>query len=176
MRSIKESCLERLILFGEASLRRAIPHFMPRAPIVGPEEVFRIKLQMRREALGKLDRFASERNSVTVRRLQRVLSQFCQARRQNGQPNGSRHRVTIVESRSPRQGRLAQPVRAPALQAGGRWFDPVTAHHDSKELVPSAFHPFSLILCLTVPKLCQNPAQSGPVLCQNATLLHLQGG
>jgi hypothetical protein len=33
-------------------------------------------------------------------------------------------------------GRLAQPVRAPALQAGGRWFDPVTAHHPNQE--PSA--------------------------------------
>ncbi len=29
-------------------------------------------------------------------------------------------------------GRLAQPVRAPALQAGGRWFDPVTAHQKTK--------------------------------------------
>lgn len=27
-------------------------------------------------------------------------------------------------------GRLAQLVRAPALQAGGRWFEPGTAHHD----------------------------------------------
>ena len=30
-------------------------------------------------------------------------------------------------------GRLAQPVRAPALQAGGRQFDPVTAHHDNRD-------------------------------------------
>src|SRR5947209_445111 len=29
VRSIKESCLERLILFGEASLRRAIQNFIP---------------------------------------------------------------------------------------------------------------------------------------------------
>ena len=29
----------------------------------------------------------------------------------------------------PLNGRLAQPVRAPALQAGGRRFDPRTAHH-----------------------------------------------
>jgi transposase InsO family protein len=29
VRSIKESCLDRLILFGEASLRRAIHHFIP---------------------------------------------------------------------------------------------------------------------------------------------------
>jgi hypothetical protein len=27
-------------------------------------------------------------------------------------------------------GRLAQLVRAPALQAGGRWFEPSTAHRD----------------------------------------------
>ena len=31
-------------------------------------------------------------------------------------------------------GRLAQPVRAPALQAGGPQFDPVTAHHNSPRI------------------------------------------
>ena len=76
----------------------------------------RMKLQMPREALGKLDRFASR-------------TEFCHGSRQKGQPHRRRRRVTIVESGSPRNGRLAQPVRAPALQAGGRWFDPVTAHH-----------------------------------------------
>ena len=33
-----------------------------------------------------------------------------------------------------RTGRLAQPVRAPALQAGGPQFEPGTAHHGVKEL------------------------------------------
>ena len=28
-----------------------------------------------------------------------------------------------------RQGRLAQLVRAPALQAGGHWFEPSSAYH-----------------------------------------------
>ena len=31
--------------------------------------------------------------------------------------------------RSSHTGRLAQPVRAPALQAGGPQFEPATAHH-----------------------------------------------
>ncbi len=30
-------------------------------------------------------------------------------------------------------GRLAQLARAPALQAGGHWFEPSTAHHENKK-------------------------------------------
>src|SRR3954453_9200472 len=45
---------------------------------------------------------------------------FCFVRREK--------ELLAYDEESPR-GRLAQPVRAPALQAGGRWFDPVTAHH-----------------------------------------------
>jgi hypothetical protein len=36
-----------------------------------------------------------------------------------------------LKSRESGTGRLAQMVRAPALQAGGPWFDPATAHHGS---------------------------------------------
>jgi molybdopterin-synthase adenylyltransferase len=35
-------------------------------------------------------------------------------------------------------GRLAQPVRAPALQAGGRRFDPCTAHHINRLFSPAS--------------------------------------
>ena len=37
------------------------------------------------------------------------------------------------------RGRLAQPVRAPALQAGGHWFESSIAHHSSS---PSVRFPF----------------------------------
>jgi Phage integrase family len=105
----------------------------------------RMKLQMRREALGKLDRLASERNSVTVFGTD---NGFCHGWRQNEVLRTRRQRVTIVESRSPRNGRLAQPVRAPALQAGGRWFDPVTAHHCFQPQVawPPVFREASIAL------------------------------
>src|SRR5579883_576777 len=36
-----------------------------------------------------------------------------------------------LESKCDLVGRLAQPVRAPALQAGGPQFEPATAHHPS---------------------------------------------
>ena len=45
-----------------------------------------------------------------------------------------------LESMESFWGRLAQPVRAPALQAGGRRFEPCTAHH--------CFHRLTDIPCL----------------------------
>jgi hypothetical protein len=36
--------------------------------------------------------------------------------------------------REPPEGRLAQPVRAPALQAGGPRFEPATAHHETLKI------------------------------------------
>ena len=38
-----------------------------------------------------------------------------------------------LESTKDPDGRLAQPVRAPALQAGGPRFEPATAHHTVKK-------------------------------------------
>ena len=37
----------------------------------------------------------------------------------------------------------------------------------SKEVHRSGFHRFRCSFASTVPKLCQNPVQPGPVLCQN---------
>jgi hypothetical protein len=58
-------------------------------------------------------------------------------------------------------GRLAQPVRAPALQAGGRWFDPVTAHHCFRNL-----HAFDLSPA-AVMNGCMHGTSGGPIIIKN---------
>ena len=63
--------------------------------------------------------------------------------------------LSLLKTRlsSPRfEGRLAQLVRAPALQAGGRRFEPCTAHHFSSVfmLVLAMSRFWSLLLSLAV--------------------------
>src|SRR5687767_7057797 len=53
------------------------------------------------------------------------------ATRARGTPVGAQG---VVRFLYPPSGRLAQPVRAPALQAGGPQFDPVTAHQIPQHL------------------------------------------
>src|SRR5262249_34203355 len=74
-------------------------------------------------------------------------------------------------------GRLAQPVRAPALQAGGPQFEPVTAHHHflhSKILLllliaTSAVSADALVLKGGViwPNPTAKPIRNGSVLIEN---------
>ena len=46
-----------------------------------------------------------------------------------GRPDSVIYLISGLKSKELRHGRLAQPVRAPALQAGGPRFEPATAHH-----------------------------------------------
>ena len=57
------------------------------------------------------------------------------ARRTTGSGQG---RKWFTLRRDPRYGRLAQLVRAPALQAGGPRFEPATAHHLNHERAATA--------------------------------------
>ena len=105
----------------------------------GDAQVFKkdsqMKLQMKREALEKLNRRASEMASATgnVRARswfnERISARFAHGR---GQKQGVGVEIKLesaVLSMLFGLGRLAQLVRAPALQAGGRRFESCTAHH-----------------------------------------------
>jgi putative transposase len=75
VRSIKESCLERLILFGEASLRRAIQNFIPH---YHEERKSSGKRQSASVSQGSDSNFSARRAgplSATARRAAEVLSQ-----------------------------------------------------------------------------------------------------
>ena len=54
-------------------------------------------------------------------------------------PESDRQVDLILGMRVKTSGRLAQLVRAPALQAGGRRFEPCTAHHMNQYLVVAEF-------------------------------------
>src|ERR1017187_7138573 len=53
---------------------------------------------------------------------------------------------------------------------------PTKSPADSKRVVRSEFHRLRHSFASTVPKLCQNPAQLGPVLCQNSDRFRWPGG
>ena len=58
-----------------------------------------------------------------------VLTQFGRILHQQRTVRRDVVRTSGLESEKPCSGRLAQLVRAPALQAGGRRFESCTAHH-----------------------------------------------
>src|SRR5215469_3279294 len=79
----------------------------------------------------------------------------------------SRIVVTIKNSRNSIDS--LEPISLPWAQGVGRSNRPAPTKPpaDSKEVHRSGSHRFRCPFASTVPKLCQNPVQPGPVLCQN---------
>jgi hypothetical protein len=68
-----------------------------------------------------------------------------------------------LKSREDADGRLAQPVRAPALQAGGPQFEPATAHHSKPLALSISNSSIAASTAVSVPKLFQNSTVSVPL-------------
>ncbi len=72
-----------------------------------------------------------------------------------------RPRSAIAAAICRQRGRLAQLVRAPALQAGGRWFEPGIAHH-SKPLQPMWLQGLFMCGCEGCDASCTDRARCAP--------------